>query len=82
MYKNLEAAKEKVRNLEYDRLIGQKQIARMERDNEILETKVNDAPQAGFNEDMVRITSEYEKLKKKYRMVTSALNSTILLVEF
>ena len=81
LYKNLEAAKEKVRNLEYDRLIGQKQIARMERDNEILETKVNDAPQVGFNEDMVRITSEYEKLKKKYRMQTSRFERVVQLLK-
>lgn len=81
LYISNEELHEKLRTSQYDNLVAQRKIARLERDVEILETKASENPQVGFNEEMLRITTDYETLKRKYRSQTSRFERVVELLK-
>ena len=81
LYISNEELQEKLRTSRYDNLVAQRKIVRLERDVEILETKASENPQVGFNEEMLKITTDYETLKRKYRSQTHRFERVVELLK-
>ena len=81
LYKELEITNEILETTKFELLSTQKQLARLERDNELLETKIEEAPSTNINEDVLRITNEYQTLKRKYRTQSARFERVVNLLK-
>ena len=81
LYKDLEVANETLETTKFELLSNQRALAKLERDNEILEAKIEEAPSTNINEEVLRITNEYQTLKRKYRTQSARFERVVNLLK-
>ena len=81
LYNDLEVANETLETTKFELLSTQRALAKLERDNEILEAKIEEAPSTNINEEVLRITNEYQILKRKYRTQSARFERVVNLLK-